>query len=72
MSLRERLVRPDSKGKQRIPGCKAKKAGGCDHNGREVHAQVVSNQTAEQSRQPNHGHRARSNGKGIVARGDTP
>ena len=39
----------------RIPGCKAekaKRAKGCDHNGREGHAQVVPNQTGKQSRQP--------------------
>ena len=55
MSRGERLVRPDGKREQRIPACKAekaKRAKGGDHNGREGHAQVVQNQTDEQSRQP--------------------
>ena len=66
MSVRERLVKPDVKREQRIPGCKAekaKRAKGSDHNGREGHAQVVPNQTDEQSRQPDpvtgHGQKGR-------------
>ena len=41
------------KKERRIPGCKAEKVGVRDHNGREGHAQVVPNQTVEQSHQHN-------------------